>query len=392
MSNKNSDIIEERGIRMQERNIKEMQGKTNKKMLILSCIGIIIVVLGHSADQISLVSNIFKYYSFHMVLFVFISGYFYKPENEDKLWGKEGYILKKIKRLVIPYFMWNLIYGIIVNIFKSLNIISYGEPINFNSLFVKPWITGHQFILNLASWFLLALFIVNILYILIRKIFTKIKLWNDYVAVFVTLMGAITCVYLSKQNLRQEYIPILRTGFFLFFYQFGYIYKTKIENKLRINAALYLFLLIMVQLIILKVDGKISNRVVFMSFDSKMIITPIIVGLTGILFWTKISEILEPSLGNSKVVNYIGNNTFDIMLHHLFCMFLINVIIFKISTLLHLDGFNVERFKTTIYYCYTAGLAQVQILYTFCIITIPLIVRYAYTKLQYKICSRKLKK
>ena len=106
----------------------------------------------------------------------------------------------------------------------------------------------------------------------------------------------------------------------------------------------------------------------------------------------KISEILEPSLGNSKVVNYIGNNTFDIMLHHLFCMFLINVIIFKISTLLHLDGFNVERFKTTIYYCYTAGLAQVQILYTFCIITIPLIVRYAYTKLQYKICSRKLKK
>ena len=63
------------------------------------------VVLGHTGDPIRLASDIFPYYSFHMALFIFISGYFYNPQNENKLWGKNGYLLKKVKKLVIPYFI-----------------------------------------------------------------------------------------------------------------------------------------------------------------------------------------------------------------------------------------------------------------------------------------------
>ena len=61
---------------------ERLKSKTNKKMMILSCIGILIVVLVHTEDQISLANNIFNYYSFHIALFIFISGYFYNIENE----------------------------------------------------------------------------------------------------------------------------------------------------------------------------------------------------------------------------------------------------------------------------------------------------------------------
>lgn len=363
----------------------EKKEKTNKKMMILSCIGIILVVLGHTGNQMKLASDIFPYYSFHMALFIFISGYFYNTKNEDALWGRKGYIAKKIKKLLVPYFIWNLIYGIIVNTFRNANIVSYGENINFNSLFIKPWINGHQFTLNIASWFLLALFLVNIVYILIRKVLTKTKIWNDYVATVGFFIMAVFSIYLSKKNIGQNYIPLLRTCFFMFFYQLGYIYKTKIEGKVKINTVVYFLLLIIIQLVLLKIDGQLSYEVVFMKFKSKFMITPIIVSITGILFWTKISEILEPALGNSKIVNYISNNTFDIMLHHLFWIFIINVSIWKISSFCSLSGFNIDRFKSTIYYAYTAGISQSQIIYTIIAIFMPLIVRYSYEKIKNKL-------
>lgn len=352
--------------------------KKNKKMMILSCIGIILVVLGHTGNQIKLMSDLFPYYSFHMVLFIFISGYFYKPDNEKNCWGKEGYIFKKLKRLVIPYFIWNLIYGILIMIFKKMNIVSYGENISFNSLFVNPWISGHQYILNLASWFLLALFLVNIVYILLRKIFVKAKIWNDYIALFLFFIITIISIYMSKGKINQIYIPLLRTGFFMFFYHFGYIYKTKIEGRLKVNTILYFLLLIVVQLIVLKVDATISYEVCFMRFKSKIIVTPIIVSITGILFWIKIAEVLEPALGNKRIVNYISINTYDIMLHHLFWIFIVNVLIMKATTIFSLEGFNVEKFKTTIYYCYTAGVIQSQVIYTIIAIAMPLVIRYLY--------------
>ena len=362
--------------------------KTNKKMMMLSFIGIIIVVLGHTGNQIKLMNDIFPYYSFHMVLFIFISGYFYKPENEKNIWGRKGYIFKRIKKMVIPYFIWNLIYGIIINIFKVAKIIPYGDSINLNSLFIKPWITGHQFVLNIASWFLLALFLVNIVYILIRKITSKIKIWNDYIAIFVFFIISIISIYLSNKNLSQNYIPIMRTGFFIFFYHLGYIYKTKIEGKFKINTIVYLLLIITIQLIVFKVDGNISYIVAFMKFDNKFIITPIIVSITGVLFWLKISEILEPALGKSKIVNYISNHTFDIMLHHLFIVFVVNVCIYKISDVFGLNGFDVQKFKNTIYYYYTAGVKQLPILYTIIAIIIPLSIRYICEQIKLKIVNK----
>lgn len=51
--------------------------KYNHTLGILSAFGIIFVVLGHVGENIFTLNEWFPYYSFHMPLFIFISGYFF---------------------------------------------------------------------------------------------------------------------------------------------------------------------------------------------------------------------------------------------------------------------------------------------------------------------------
>ena len=54
----------------------------NKQMRILSAIGMILVVAGHLGFNVFDVGGLFPYYSFHVFIFLFVSGYFYKKEAE----------------------------------------------------------------------------------------------------------------------------------------------------------------------------------------------------------------------------------------------------------------------------------------------------------------------
>ena len=57
--------------------------KENKIFRILSAIGIILVVAGHLGYNLFEIGDLFPYYSFHVFIFLFVSGYFYKKEAEE---------------------------------------------------------------------------------------------------------------------------------------------------------------------------------------------------------------------------------------------------------------------------------------------------------------------
>lgn len=366
-----------------------MKQKTNKKMLILSAIGILMVVVSHTGNQLSLLKEIFPFTSFFMPMFIFISGYFYKPENENKLLGKDGYILKKIKKLIIPYFIWNLFYGVLVTILRHYDVISYGNDINLKNFFIEPWLTGHQYMFNLAAWFIPALFLVNITYILVRKLMTKCKIWNDNIILVLFFILMYISVYFSKNNTNTYLIPMLRTGFFLFFYHFGYYYKTKIERKHKFNNLVYLLILIFVNLLLMKVDRNFGYEAWRMYFQSEVILVPIVASITGILFWVKVAEVLEPVLSKNNIICFIGNNTYDIMMHHLFFVFLLNTLILKLVPILDIREFNINLYKNTIYYFYYSGIGQYHLFFTFVAVAGPLIIRYLCIKINDKIKDKK---
>ncbi len=79
--------------------------ETDYRFKILYAFGIIMVCSGHvggGGGGFTIVRNLFPYYGYHLALFVFCSGYFYKHVAEEHIWK---YITKKINNLVLPLYI-----------------------------------------------------------------------------------------------------------------------------------------------------------------------------------------------------------------------------------------------------------------------------------------------
>lgn len=134
---------------------EKINEKSNKnidyRFVFLYALGSCLIVLGHVSEykNIDLLFNWFRPFSFHIALFIFCSGYFYKSKNEENF---KKFFIKKFKHLIIPTFIWNLLYGIFVNLLR-LKGFSFGYELTLYNVFISPLINGHQFIFNMCCWF-----------------------------------------------------------------------------------------------------------------------------------------------------------------------------------------------------------------------------------------------
>ncbi|MFP5115162.1 acyltransferase family protein [Bacillaceae bacterium C204] len=106
---------------------------------------IFLVVFGHLIsplkEQDGILFTLYTFiFLFHMPAFIFISGYFSKGYN------KKGYLLKSIKKILLPYFIFQMIYSI----YYYLN----GQEARIEIDFLQP---------HWSLWFLLSLFCWNLL-------------------------------------------------------------------------------------------------------------------------------------------------------------------------------------------------------------------------------------
>jgi fucose 4-O-acetylase-like acetyltransferase len=127
-------------------------GNINFTFKILSAIGIIIIVSGHCYNGgVSLMYDWFPKYSYNLALFVFISGYFYKEKHEEHIFK---YIWGRTKRLLIPAYLWNIVYGIIAFALTQVGYTIAQGKFDLYNLFVMPFIDGESFAYNLGSWYI----------------------------------------------------------------------------------------------------------------------------------------------------------------------------------------------------------------------------------------------
>ena len=360
-----------------------LKTKTNKQFMILSVIAITVVVSCHLAGEFYRFFSIFPF----ICIFVFISGYFYNEHSEENL-GK--YIFYKLKKLIIPFFAINLIYGVITNILKYKGIISFGENITLYTLLVQPWIDNNQYVLNFPMYFVPALFITNCCYAVIHKISKKIKILNDITLFAIFILFQIISVYM--QDIVREYniiIIIARTMFFLPVFQFGYLYKQRWQEKEeKIPTTIYLIILFCINFVMYKLCGKIDYDMHQFSGFNQISIISIFASYTSILFFTRISKILSKYVGENRIINEIGNNTFSIMSHHLFMLFLLNFVLYEIHTNIHnIPYFDVSHFKLGWIYIYEIPKYNVILQLGYLIIGIfgPLLIHRIYIKIKEKI-------
>ena len=370
---------------------KEVKRKAvDFRFKLLYCIGMIMIVAGHcDGGGINLLSDWFPYYGFHLGLFLFASGYFYKSKYENHI---GSYIWKKIKSLIIPLLLWNVFYVIVNLILKTQGINLVGD-ITIEKVLIRPFMDGNQMLFNIGGWFVVPLFLIQIINAIAHRTLKKFKWKQKEWLIFAAYMClSIFSIWLSTHadwtrgyNLSTPTswakgfaLTGIRTLFMLPFYEMGIIYKEKLEKHDKLTNWKYFLIIFLIQVIVIIICKRpptilIANgRIATYGY-----IIPYISGIIGIALWFRIARILEPIIGKNKIVNLIADNSYSIMINHIFGIFLLNLCYGLIQHFTpFLDKFNWHGLRSDVWYHYKPlDLTQSLIFYVIAGLSIPIIMQ-----------------
>ncbi len=298
---------------------------------ILKSLAIMLVVSGHLGGVfdnvgIPIWSNkqLFTAYSFHMPVFIFVSGYFYKVTYEENI---RMYIDKKIKNLVIPYYKVNLFYGILTSILIYFNLFKKAQPLNLYNLIIEPWISGYQFNLNGPGWFVLFLFLVQIFYLIIRVIIKNIKVdefRKDAMMLFIFILIGFFVAYESI-GFNEKENPLIwiiyRVLYGIQFYHGAYMIKLYFKDKIPLTLVSFIILCLIKATWIIYVGNTTLSLRTLQFYDK--VFEPFVVSVLGIYYILHISKFIQSIIVKnnnykiSKIFTDIGQNTWSIMMHHM---------------------------------------------------------------------------
>ena len=330
--------------------------KENIQFRILSAIGIILVVAGHLGFYPFDIGGLFPYYSFHVFIFLFISGYFYKEEAQEHI---GAYILKKCKTLLLPYFAWNLFYGLVTMLLHRAGF-SIGQDISLYTLLLAPFEGGHHFMYHFPAWFVPVLFIIEVINILMRKVLHLLRLNKEWLIFTGCLIVGIVVVALAISGRVWGYYKIPgRILFMLPGFQMGCFYRAKLQKYDTLSDKIYFPMVLGVQLLITFLNGGLAFSAVWVSGFANGPIVPYLTIITGIAFWLRIARILSKVQGISDGLVQIGRHTFSVIMHHMFIFFGINSLFWILSRYTDLcPEFNKELYFSDINYVYIASVSD----------------------------------
>lgn len=347
--------------------------RINGAFRILSAIGIVLVVAGHADFHIFDLGGLFPYYSFHVSVFLFISGYFYDDSAEEHI-GK--YIKHKLASLMAPYFIWNLFYGVLAALLRG-NGFGIGEGIGVRTLFIEPFLGGHQYGFNFAAWFVPALFLIEIINVCMRRVLSWMHLRKEWLICGGCLLVGVLTVWLAIGGHVWGYYKFPgRILFMLPVFQAGHLYRVKLEKFDRLPNGTYMFGLLVIQLVIVCSCAGLAYSTVWCSGFVNGPLIPYLTILTGIAFWLRIAKMLEPLFEKWKLAEEIGKNTFSIMMHHILGFMLVKGVFYLLSGWTeYFSDFDAAAFLSDIGYIYVPGGVQVfKWVYLFVGIALPLLI------------------
>ncbi len=264
----------------------------NKRLAFIDALkgfGIICITLGHLNCDIWLKKYL---YSFHVPLFFFISGYLY---NGDK-YSIGSYIKKKTLRLLVPFLVWGLLCSTTALIKGSKFL-----PTLFKFLTVDG-----KLLWNSPIWFLLVLYIADILYMLLCKISNKLYFKLIVFAVSCTLFVLFGDIMLTaKLNL----VP-----YALMFYALGNIIKTlELQEKLEFNLITKIIVCVVLGVSGYLLGSVFNIRIVYTLAQFGNIAFSIISAVANVLFLYILFKNVK-FIADSKLLSYLGENSLIIMI------------------------------------------------------------------------------
>jgi fucose 4-O-acetylase-like acetyltransferase len=300
----------------------EQRVMRNKEMDLLKTLGIILVVMGHKHQP-----ALFFYpaYSFHLALFLFVSGYFHDRDYEKT---PLNFVLSKAKRLLLPYFIFDAFYALITALlYKNFGIL-LGELPSPRNFLIDPFLHGHQYHLYIGAWFVPYLFMVQVFFFFSFKLVRKI-IKHDLAYLSIYLALGLAGLYIASLPFdMREHLGILlvvRVSFGMLCFYLGYFYKKRIEG-LNIFKFSFLLAAVMLESVLMIFFKDVNYELAWGDFNDRILL-PIVSTLNGIYIYLFIAKAFTRLLSPNDFVYRIGENSYHIMSHHLLIFFVVNFII-----------------------------------------------------------------
>lgn len=314
---------------------------------------IIMVIDDHTSTRIGFLDSIFPYNSFYMPLFVFISGYFYKCA------GVLENIKHKVKKLLIPYVMWNIVMVLIALVLDKVTGVDWIKTPSIEDVwytFIFEPLTS----LNAAAWFVIMLFWVSVIYNLLRNIFKTNAIW-DIILTGVHFVVGLAALYLCMRGYyaKGEYwVFALKIAFYIQFFHYGYMFHKYIEKYLlKCNKIAVCSVCIAINVCLILFYGR---DIEFWSSSYmagfKTWYLPVVTSMTGIVFYYEVMEFLSRKIGTNPFVDFISRNTLVIMQSHLLFVNIPNFYAYyqALSGNAYFADFDIERFRHTAGFRYSS--------------------------------------
>ncbi len=262
---------------------------------IFKAIGMLFVISGH----VFVSDKVYSLYihSFHIPLFFFVSGYlFHNAEIKT-------YVLKKLKRLIFPYFMYGIVILLLcVLLFSDFNYNKYIKSFLFFNNFPDIPVAG-------ALWFLTSLFFANIIFYLLNKFVPKYTIIPIIILASAEMFFKIKLPYSIDSAICM--LPVL---------YFGFLFK---NNKFRFNICQELFIalfILIASLYTIFLNGDVNVRTNIYSNPVLFYFNAIIVSVGYYYLSDVISKIKY-----SNILGLIGVYSLEFMCIHQFVLKIIKM-------------------------------------------------------------------
>ena len=215
-------------------------------MRVFYLLAIVFVVDGHTTNgHLFEMNGLFRYYSFHLMMFAFGSGYFFK------LYGSAcSDLAHRAKKLLVPLYLWNAVYGVGAALLRRFGGFELGAPLSPYTLLLAPITDGEHFVWNLGAWFIFPLFCAQVAYALIRRLS---RLWheNEVMTFLLCLIPGCAAVQLCFAG-RQAALPLwlLRPMILLPGLAGGQLYRRVLEKRDSLPTVPYLLCLVVLRVLL----------------------------------------------------------------------------------------------------------------------------------------------
>lgn len=283
---------------------------------IMKGVAIISVVAGHCS--VPVIEGYVNQY--HLATFYFVAGYFFKTSYID---NAKTFVVKRIKRLYIPFVCYGLVFLLLHNAFCSLGLYPSGDTYSTND-FVH---NGLRLLFQLTSfepfmgamWFASSLLMVSIVYIAVRKSCRSHSLKTTWGGIILCTLIGLVCIKLHIKNP----LCIWNAMTIVMIYHLGAILKKNQLLQRYVNSKVTLVCIIL-SLILYILDGTVRLQPSEMISNNPLLffIVPVI-GIAmvyGVSKWISRTRI-------ARIIALCGDRSFEIMALHFIC--------FKIVTLVH---------------------------------------------------------